>query len=209
MTDPADMHPFWLGREPLCLASASGTRRALLVAAGIPVTVCAPDVDERATESALGDTVDAATVAQTLATAKALAVARRRPGHVLGADQTLECAGRRFHKPATCEAATEVLAFLSGRPHRLHSAAALAQDGRIVWSHVETAELSLRPLSRDFIGLYLASIGDAALASVGSYRIEAEGLHLFERVSGDHTTILGLPMLPLLDALRRLGLVAA
>ncbi|GGC51628.1 Maf family protein [Chelatococcus reniformis] len=205
MTDP-----FWLDAEPLLLASTSATRRDMLRAAGLPVETTAPLVDERAIDGpARSAGTPAAGIAALLAREKALAVSRRHPERlVLGADQTLACAGRVYDKPADATAAAVQLATLAGRSHTLHSAAALARDGRVLAELNAEAELVVRPLSDAFIARYIARVGEAATRSVGGYQVEGLGVQLFEAIRGDHFTILGLPLLPLLEALRRLGALA-
>lgn len=201
---------FWLGGAPLILASGSATRRQLLEAASLPVEVIKPDVDERAIEAeflAMGG--PPAGVAAALAEAKALSVSPTRPGRVvLAADQMLICEGRPFHKPEDAAGAEHQIAMLAGRKHELTSAFALARDGRIVGSGASTATLAMRPLTASFIRGYVALAGAAATTSVGGYQLEGFGIHLFEAIEGDHSTILGLPMLSLLAVLRELDLVA-
>jgi septum formation protein len=196
----------WRGDRPLLLASTSNTRRMLLEAAGLPAETEAPGVDERAVEAAvLAEGAGPAEVARRLASAKALAVSRRRPDAiVVGADQTLDCAGELFHKPADAAEARAHLARLAGRTHTLHSAAALARDGAIIGDLVQDARLTLRALSPAAIERYVAVAGTCVTQSVGAYQIEGLGIHLFERIEGDHATILGLPLVPLLAAFRDL-----
>jgi septum formation protein len=196
----------WRG-APLVLASKSAVRRSLLEAAGIPVAVDPADVDERAIEALLVGTPPE-DIAVRLARAKALAVCARRPGElVLGADQTLALGPRRFSKPADVAAAREQLAALSGKTHSLHSGAALARDGAVVFETVSTARLTMRALSGAAIDAYLTAAGDRVTHSVGAYQLEGLGVHLFERIDGDYFTILGLPLLPLLAFFRREGLL--
>lgn len=194
----------WIARHPLILASTSRTRRALIEAAGIVAETRHPEVDERAIEAQFrtsGAPIE--DLAQILAREKALAVSAREPERlVLGADQTLECDGEQFHKPTDLESAQKQIAALAGRTHHLHSAAALAIDGSVVFDTVETADLTVRPLDAAFISRYVAAVGDAVLTSVGGYQIEGKGVQLFSRISGDHFTILGLPLLPVLAFLR-------
>ena len=204
------MPALWIPPEPLLLASTSATRRALLEGAGLPVETQASEVDERAVEDAAqGDAPDPPALARRLAAEKACAVSRRHPGRiVLGTDQVLDCGGRVFHKPADRQAAREQLKALAGRSHALHSAASIAVGGQVVESLMASARLSMRPLTEDSIIRYLDLAGADVLRSVGVYQIEGLGIHLFERVDGDHSTILGLPLLPLLASLRRLGCLA-
>jgi septum formation protein len=192
----------WRG-GPLVLASKSSARRALLEAAGIPVVIDPADIDERTAEAGAADAEAAALV---LARAKALAVARRRPQDlVLAADQTLALGARRFSKPASLAAAREQLSALAGKTHSLHSAAAVTRGGEILFETVMTAHLTMRPLGAEALDAYLAAVGDDARTSVGGYRLEGLGVHLFEAIEGDHFTILGLPLLPLLAYFRRAG----
>ena len=201
---------FWRAVQPLILASGSATRLQLLEAARLPVEVIRPDVDERLVEAeflAMGG--PPAGVAAALAEAKALSVSPQYLGRVvLSADQMLVCEGRPFHKPEDAAAAERQLAMLAGRKHELTSAFALACDGRIIGHGASTATLTMRPLTQGFIKDYVALAGGAATSSVGSYQLEGLGIHLFKAIEGDHSTILGLPMLSLLAALRSLDLVA-
>ncbi|MGE5369237.1 MAG: Maf family protein [Chloroflexota bacterium] len=199
----------WRNDAPLILASKSAGRRQVLAQAGVPFEARPADVDERAIEAGLGD-VGPDAVAAALARAKALAVSKEAPGRlVLGADQVASCGERMFGKPETLEKAAELLRFLSARRHRLHSALALARDDAILFETVAHADLTMRALSDDFIDAYLDEMGETALTSAGAYQVEGLGAHLFESVSGDHWTIMGLPVLPLFDALRRFGALTA
>ena len=198
----------WLAPEPLVLASKSAVRRAVLDAAGVAVEVKPANVDERVIEAA-ADTNDPAAISVLLAEAKAKAVAVQVPERVvLGADQTLSLDGRRFSKPADCGAARAQLLALRGRTHHLHSGFALLRDGNVLQAGSETARLTMRSFPDAFIERYLDAAQDAVTASVGAYQLERIGVHLFERIDGDHFTVLGLPLLPILAALRRHGFVA-
>jgi septum formation protein len=168
----------------------------LVESAGLPVEVEAPGVDERRIEGAVqGSPQD---LARRLAAEKALAVSCRRPARiVVGADQVLALAGAIMHKPVDGAAARR----------QLHSAFTIAQDGAILRDDLDTARLTMRPLDDAAIGRYLDLAGEDVTRSVGGYRLESVGVHLFERIEGDHTTILGLPLLPLLAALRSLDLL--
>lgn len=196
----------WRGSRPLLLASTSATRRALLASAGLTVETESPGVDERAVEADCAGLAPEA-LARRLAEAKAAAVAARRPERVVvGADQVLECDGTLFHKPADPAAARAQIAALAGRTHALRSAVALAVDGAVVESFVETAHLTMRPLDAAAIAAYVDLAGpDRVCASVGGYQLEGLGIHLFAVIAGDHSTILGLPLLPLLARLRSRG----
>ena len=195
--------PFWRESAPLILASKSAGRRLALLHSGVPFEAVPADVDERAIESRLLQ-ADADAIALTLARAKALAISAK--GRlVLGADQAASCEGRIFGKPADMREAERLLRFLSGKCHRLHSAIALARDGAVIFETVALADLTMRSLSDGFIAAYLAAVGDKALASAGAYQIEGLGAQLFSKVEGDHWTIMGLPLLPLFEALRREG----
>jgi septum formation protein len=197
----------WLGGAPLLLASASRARLMLLESAGLPVEAEAAGIDERAAERAAGSRpLD---VACHLAREKALAVSCRKPDRlVVGADQTLDRGGVLLHKPQDRRMAHDQLALLSGRTHVLHSAVALAERGAVVHELVADARLTMRALGPDAIARYLDLVGDSALETVGAYAVEGVGIHLFERIEGDHSTILGLPLLPLLTALRGRNLLA-
>jgi septum formation protein len=194
----------WLPAQPLLLASGSATRREMLAAAGVPVETDKPDIDERALEARLvAAGATSGEIAQALALEKARIVSLRAPGRiVLGADQTLSCEGQRFHKPADEAAARAQLAALSGKAHSLHSAFAIVLDGAVLTEGVAEARLTMRGLTPDFIATYAAASGPAVTTSVGGYQIEGLGVQLFETIEGDHFTVLGLPLLPVLAALR-------
>jgi nucleoside triphosphate pyrophosphatase len=198
----------WCGDTPLILASQSRTRRLLLANAGIDAEARPAEIDERAMQAAAGITAPS-DIAALLAREKALAVSARWPGrHVVGADQTLALGDRLFNKPDGRVAAFEQLRALAGRSHQLHSAVAVASDRTIMFEHIAVASMTMRPLSEIDVAAYLDAAGDAVAASVGGYQIEGLGVHLFERIDGDHFTILGLPLLPLLGFLRSRRLLA-
>jgi septum formation protein len=198
---------FWRGSAPLLLASASPVRAVLLARSLIPVEVSPSAIDERVLSAGIDD---GARMAETLALAKATDVSRRHPGRlVLGCDQTLSCEGELMYKPADAAAARRQLMRLRGRTHRLHAALALCRDGAPLWIGLAEADMVMRAVSDDFLDAYLHAAGADVLGSVGVYRYESLGVHLFERVEGDESTILGLPLLPLLAALRQHGYLAA
>jgi septum formation protein len=194
---------------PVVLASTSSARRALLAAAGVEFEAVSPGVDEEAAKAALAaEGLTPRDMADALAELKALKVSSRRPGLVIGADQTLDLDGETIDKAATLEAARARLLSLRGRRHKLHSAVVAAIDGRPIWREVSSATLTMRPFSDAFLEDYLAAEGEALLGAVGCYRLEGLGAQLFERIDGDYFTVLGLPLLGLLDLLRRYGVLA-
>lgn len=193
----------WRGNDPLILASQSRARQMLLGNAGISFEAVAADIDERAVQKNSGLT-SPGEIAGLLAREKALFVSSRNPGrYVIGADQTLALGERQFSKPSGRAQAAEQLRLLAGNSHALHSAVAVARDGKIVFADVSIARMTMRQLSENEISAYLDAAGDAVTTSVGAYQLEGFGVHLFERIEGDHFTILGLPLLPLLKFLRR------
>ena len=200
--------PFWLADEPLVLASKSTIRHAILRDAGIPVAVEPADIDERAIEQRSAEH-DAGELAAMLAREKARTIAARLPGRlVLGADQTLALGERRFSKPADRAGARRQLAALRGQTHELHSAIALARGSSVLFEHREVARLTMRSFSDQFLEAYLDAAEAALTASVGGYQLEKAGIQLFDHIQGDHFTILGLPLVPLLDYLRTAGWLA-
>jgi septum formation protein len=199
----------WRGTDPLILASQSRARKMLLANAGIAFEAIPADIDERAVQetsrlSAPGE------IAALLAREKALVVSRARPGRfVVGADQTLALEKRLFTKPDDRAQAFAQLHMLAGRSHELHSAVAVARDGKILFESIAVARLTMRRISEAEIATYLDEAGETVVtSSVGAYQLEGLGVHLFERIEGDHFTILGLPLLPLLDFLRSQHLLA-
>src|SRR3989440_5958569 len=200
--------PLWLAAEPLVLASQSKVRRALLEAAGIPVEVRPAHLDERAIEQQVSGGPGA--VALTLAREKARTVAAMSGnGIVVGCDQTLALGEQRFSKPGNRSAAREQLLALRGKTHELHSAVAVCRNGAVTFGHVAVARLSVREFSEAFLDSYLDASGNAVTISVGAYQLERTGGHLFDKIEGDHFTILGLPLLPLLEHLRHEKVLAA
>lgn len=193
--------------SPLVLASASPFRKALLENAGLTFDVEPAQIDERAVEAALGD-LNPEDVATILAEAKAQDVSERNPGAiVIGSDQTLSLEGTIYHKASNMDEARRRLLELSGKTHELNSAIVLAKDGETIWRHLSVARMTMRDLDPGFVGRHLSNVGDSALASVGAYQFEGEGIQLFERIDGDYFTIIGLPLLPLLAQLRDLGAI--
>lgn len=191
----------------IVLASASKVRRALLEAAGLDILVDPAAVDEAALkESYAGEGAGPGEIAEALAELKAMRISPRHPGLItLGADQILECEGQRFDKPAGLEGARAQLQALSGRRHRLVSSLVAMRDGERLWHHTGEAVLTMRKFSHGFLEGYLAAAGPAVLEFVGGYQLEGLGAQLFTRIEGDYFTILGLPLLPLLDFLRLRG----
>jgi septum formation protein len=198
------------GKPPLILASGSKIRAKLLEAAGLAFIVEPPGLDESAMRQAVSgeDALQPQDVAEVLARAKAEAVSDLAHGaFVIGADQVLALGDEIFAKPDSMESAREQLRALSGKTHKLQSSVALAREGEILFAHTEEASLTMRKLSPEFIGRYLAAAGEEVLSSVGAYQLEGLGIELFDKIEGDYFSILGLPLLPLLDALRREGAI--
>lgn len=195
--------------QQLVLASSSPFRRMLMQNAGLKFEARAAEIDERSIEASLEEGHAAPhIVALELARAKALDVCRHFPGaFVIGSDQTMSLGERVYHKPRTRTEAHENLMSLSAKTHHLNSGVVIAKDGEVVWQTVATAALSVRALSDAFVKDYLDQAGDAVLLSVGAYQLEGLGIQLFTAIDGDYFTILGLPMLPMLQALRELGAI--
>ncbi|MGJ4957963.1 Maf family protein [Bradyrhizobium sp. HKCCYLRH2015] len=197
----------WCSHEPLILASQSRARRMLLANAGLACEARPADIDERAVQAEAG-LVAPYEIALHLANAKAAAVSASRPNsYVVGADQTLALGERMFNKPAGRQHAMQQLLALGGRTHALHSAIAVVRNGEVLFSHVAVAWMTMRALSEAEIAAYLDAAGDAVTSSVGAYQLEGLGVHLFDRIDGDHFTILGLPLLPLLAYFREAKLL--
>jgi septum formation protein len=192
----------WSGKDPLVLASQSHARQMLLGNAGLAFEAAPADIDERAIQQKSG-LLKPGEIAALLAQEKAVFVSARMPDrYVIGADQTLALGARMFSKPDGRLQAAEQLQALAGNAHELHSAVAVARNGKVLFSDVSVARMTMRHLSSDEIRTYLDAAGDRVTTSVGAYQLEGLGVHLFERIDGDHFTILGLPLLPLLAFLR-------
>jgi septum formation protein len=194
---------------PVILASGSKTRATMLRSAGLRFTIERPAVDEDETKRSLrAAKASASAMAESLAELKAQRVSGRHAGaYVIGADQILECDGETLDKPETAAAALEQLKRLQGKRHELISAAAVVRDRQRLWHHIDRATLTMRPCSDEFLRRYVKAMGDSVLSSVGAYQIESLGAQLFSSTRGDHFTILGLPLLPLLGFLRDTGIL--
>lgn len=198
----------WRGTSPLILASQSSARKMLLANAGLEFEAVTADIDERGIQAA-SRLSNPREIALLLAREKAKAVSASHPGsYVIGADQTLALGMRLFNKPAGRAQALAQLRDLAGNSHELNSAVSVARDGKIVFEDVSVARMTMREMTEAGLSAYLDAAGDAVTTSVGAYQLEGLGIHLFERIEGDHFTILGLPLLPLLAFLRRQRLVA-
>lgn len=193
----------------LVLASASAVRRRLLEQAGVPFRVRPAGVDETSVIASLrAERAAPRDVADLLAELKAVQISCvETPALSLGADQVLACEGRIFQKPENMEGARAHLHALRGKTHELITAAVMAREGSPIWRHVGVSRLTMRPFTDEFLEAYLERNGEAVLASVGAYLLEEEGVQLFSRIEGDFFSILGLPLLPLLDILRRYGVM--
>ncbi|MVA37271.1 Maf family nucleotide pyrophosphatase [Agrobacterium vitis] len=196
---------------PVILASTSPFRRHLLEQAGLRFTAMAPDIDEREIEGrAEHQHVSPEELSHVLAREKALAVSRKAPdGLVIGGDQVLALGERIYHKPKDLTSARGQLLSLRGQTHVLYSALALAKQGEIIWRHVSRAEMTMRMFSKIFLDDYLDRVGESILKSVGGYQIESLGVQLFSDIVGDYFTIVGVPLLPLMEKLRELDIVHA
>lgn len=190
----------------LVLASTSPFRRAILENAGLTFEAVGADIDERAADKPLLETgADAEDVASLLAEAKALDVSARRAGAlVIGGDQTLSMNGEIFHKAANFDEARRRLIAMAGKTHQLNSALCLVRDGQTLWRHMTVVNMKMRNYSPAFVGRYLAQAGETVLKSVGIYQIEGIGIQLLEQMDGDYFSVIGLPLLPLLDQLRQM-----
>lgn len=196
-------------KQELILASSSASRQMLMRNAGLTFSAIPADIDERALDEQLErDGASPEEVALELARAKALAVSALHPDAlVLGCDQTMALGARVYHKPKTMAEAEAHLLSLSGKVHRLNSAAVLVRKGEVVWHTISSAALAVRTLSHEFVSRHLQRVGEKALSSVGAYQLEGEGIQLFTSIDGDYFTILGLPLLPLLSKLRDLDVI--
>ena len=199
-----------MSAPPVILASGSAARTRMLTDAGVPFTVEHPRTDEAAAKAGLrAEAAELADSAVILADLKARSVARRHPDAlVIGGDQVLDCGGDWLDKPADRAAArTQLQALRTAGTHRLISGAVIVRGTERLWQHVDSASLAVRPFTDAFLDDYLAAVGDAVLHSVGAYHLEGRGAQLFSRVRGDFFTVLGLPLLPLLDNLRQHGVL--
>ena len=191
---------------PVTLASQSAMRARLLADAGVAFEAVSSGLDESAVKRALlAEGMGPRDIADALAEGKALKVSRKRPGLVIGADQTLELDGRLYDKAESLAEGRERLALLRGRTHKLHSAVVIARDGTAVWRTLSSPAMTMRPFSDAFLDGYVTRNGDALLSSVGGYELEGEGTQLFGHMEGDVFAVLGLPLLPVLDYLRLQG----
>jgi septum formation protein len=191
---------------PVTLASKSSARQMLLRNAGVAFEAVSPGVDEDAAKAGLlTDEASPRDIADALAEMKAVKVSAKRPGLVIGADQTLDLKGRLIDKVDTLDEARARLLDLRGQVHKLHSAVVVARDGQPIWRNLESAKLSVRPFSETWLDRYIERRGEALLWSVGCYELESEGVQLFDRIDGDYFAILGLPLIGLLDFLRLHG----
>lgn len=198
------------GRPPLILASASKSRALMLEAAGLAFIVEPPGLDESVMRQAISGekALDPHDIAEVLARAKAEAVSDlARQAYVIGGDQILALGKTIMSKPDSMEAARRQLLDLSGKTHTLHTAVAVATNGETLWAETTVATLTMRKLTPEFIGRYLAAAGEEVLGSVGAYQLEGLGVQLFDKIDGDYFSILGLPLIPLLDTLRREGVI--
>ena len=187
----------------IILATGSASRRALLAGAGVTATSIKPNVDEDSAKAAMrADQMSVRDQAMQLAEMKAVKVSRSNPGLVIGGDQMLSLDGEAFDKPENLEAAKDHLRKLSGKAHRLETAIVIAENGEPVWRHLARPKLTVRALSEDFIFDYVETCGEALLTTVGAYQLESRGAQIFNQIEGDYFSILGLPLLPLLDYLR-------
>ena len=197
-----------MSRPAIILASGSASRRAVLSAAGVEAIGIKPNVDEAPVRDAMrAEGASVRDQAMALAELKAIKVSRQNPGLVIGGDQMLAFGDRAFDKPADMAGARSHLEALSGQTHVLETALVICEDGQPVWRHLARPKLTMRTLSPAFIDTYLDTVGEALLETVGAYQLEGRGAQLFTRIDGDFFSILGLPLLPLLDYLRVRGVL--
>lgn len=194
--------------QRIVLASGSQSRRAVLAAAGVEADTVKPNVDEDAAKAAFrADGMSVRDQAMQLAELKSVKVSMREQGLVIGCDQMLSLDGEAFDKPVNLEDARNHLRKLSGKVHTLETAIVICEDGKLVWRHLARPRLTVRPLSGPFIETYVDTVGDSLMSTVGAYQLEGLGAQLFTRIEGDYFSILGLPLLPLLDYLRTRGVL--
>lgn len=192
------------------LASGSESRRSLLANAGVQAASIKPNVDEESAKAAFrAEGMRVSDQAMRLAELKAIKVSRNHEGLVIGGDQMLNLDGEAMDKPASMDEAASHLRRFSGKTHRLETAIVIAENGEPVWRHLSTPKLTVRQLDETFIGRYLEAAGPDILKTVGAYQLEGLGAQLFSRIEGDYFSILGLPLLPLLDYLRVRGVIAS
>ena len=192
----------------IILASGSASRRALLAGAGVEARSIKPNVDEETAKQAMrADGLSVRDQAMQLAEMKAVKVSRAEPGLVIGGDQMLNLEGTAFDKPVDLIAAADHLRKLSGKSHTLETAIVIAENGEPVWRHLARPKLTVRTLSKSFIETYIESCGEPLLSTVGAYQLESMGAQIFSKIEGDYFSILGLPLLPLLDYFRVRGLL--
>ena len=192
----------------IILASGSASRRALLAGAGVEARSIKPNVDEETAKQAMrADGLSVRDQAMQLAEMKAVKVSRAEPGLVIGGDQMLNLEGAAFDKPVDLSAAADHLRKLSGKSHTLETAIVIAENGEPVWRHLARPKLTVRTLSNSFIETYIESCGQPLLSTVGAYQLEGMGAQIFSKIEGDYFSILGLPLLPLLDYFRVRGLL--
>ena len=194
----------------IILASGSASRRALLAGAGVDAESIKPNVDEDTAKAAMReDGMSVRDQAMQLAEMKAVKVSRTKPGFVIGGDQMLNLEGEAFDKPDDLDAAASHLRKLSGKSHTLETAIVIAENGEPIWRHLARPKLTVRTLSNAFIESYIEACGPALLSTVGAYQLEGMGAQIFSEIEGDYFSILGLPLLPLLDYFRVRGLLTS
>lgn len=194
----------------IILASGSASRRALLAGAGVTAKSIKPNVDEDSAKAAMrAENISVRDQAMRLAEMKALKISSREPGLVIGGDQMLNLDGQAFDKPVDVLHAAEHLRKLSGKSHTLETAIVIAENGEFVWRHLARPKLTVRILTEGFITTYIEECGEALLSTVGAYQLEGMGAQIFSKIEGDYFSILGLPLLPLLDYLRVRGVLQA